>query len=237
MQTVIRHNFEVAFGRTVLLGDRQTPPGATRVALVVHGGGASCAARFQGLREFLHAQNVETLAFDCVGHGRTAGPQEGTTLRQRVEQVKAVIVAQQLALPVLTLVGFSMGAYVVVKVAIDLGVQRVCLAVPAAYATEAYDVPFGPAFSQILRTPGSWETSDAFDLVREYTGQLLVISAEADSVIPKEIPLRYAMVRGPLSATVHHVVTGAGHQLMPFFAHAPDAQLAAYTDVAALCQR
>jgi pimeloyl-ACP methyl ester carboxylesterase len=237
MYAIPHQNVEVPFLQHVLQGDRQTPSGATRSALIIHGGGSSCAARFQGLRDFLHGQGVETLAFDCVGHGRTGGPLLGTTLHQRVQQVQAVLGAQKMVRSALTLVGFSMGAYVVAKVAVAMGVQRLCLAVPAAYATQAYDVPFGPAFSQILRTPGSWETSDAFDVVRGFTGHLLVVSAERDSVIPSAIPLRYATARGPSSATVHLVVKDAGHQLIPHFAEAPDAQRAVYAQVAALCNR
>ena len=229
--------FEVPFQRTALLGNRRTPRGASRSAIVLHGGGTSAADRFEELRTFLHAQGIETLAFDCVGHGHTGGPQLGTTLHERVQQVHAVIKSQSLEPSALTIIGFSMGAYVAVKAAVEVGVPRLCLAVPAAYAARAYKVPFGPEFSQILRTPRSWETSDAFDLVHNYTGHLLVISAEEDKVVPAEIPQRYASAGAGRPSTVHHVVKGSGHKLNEHYEREPRARMATYTEIASLCQR
>jgi pimeloyl-ACP methyl ester carboxylesterase len=229
--------FEVPFQRTVLLGNRRTPHGATRSAILLHGGGTSAADGFEELRTFLHAQGVETLAFDCVGHGRTGGQQLGTTLHERVQQVHAVITSQNLEPSVLTLIGFSMGAYVAVKAAAEIGVPRLCLAIPAAYTAQAYKTPFGPEFSQILRTPRSWETSDAFDLIRNYTGHLLVVSAEEDRIVPAEIPQRYATTRTNRRSTVHHVIKGSGHNLSEHYERDPQARMAAYTEIASLCQR
>lgn len=229
--------FEVPFQGTALLGSRRTPHGATCTALLLHGGGTSAADGFEELRTFLHAKGIETLAFDCVGHGRTGGSQLGTTLHERVQQVRAVIKSQRPDLSILTLVGFSMGAYVAVKAAVEAGVQRLCLAIPAAYAAQAYQAPFGREFSQILRTPRSWETSDAFDLIRNYTGHLLVVSAEEDKIIPAEIPQRYATARIGRGSTVHHVVKGSGHNLSAHCEREPLARMAAYTEIAALCQR
>lgn len=229
--------FEVPFQRTVLLGNRWTPQGATRKALLLHGGGTSAADGFLELRTFLYAQNIETLAFDCVGHGRTGGPLLGTTLHERVQQVNAVIKSQRIKPSTLAIVGFSMGAYVAVKAAVEIGVRRLCLAIPAAYSTQAYKVPFGPEFSQILRTPRSWANSDAFDLTRDYTGHLLVVSAEEDRIVPAEIPQRYASARDKLASTVHHVVKGSGHNLSEHYEREPQARMAAYTEIASLCQR
>jgi uncharacterized protein len=237
MLAVSNLEFEVPFQHSMLLGSRQTPQGATRSALILHGGGSSAAEGFEDLRTFLHAQRIETLAFDFVGHGRTGGQQLGTNLRERVQQVCAVIRSQSLEPSMLSLIGFSMGAYVAVKAAAEVGVQRLCLAIPAAYAAEAYQVPFGPEFSQILRAPRSWESSDAFDLLANFTGHLLVISAEEDAIVPAEITQRYADIGAGRRSTVHHVVKGAGHTLRAHYEREPQARVAAYTEIAALCQR
>lgn len=230
-------DFEVPFQGALLRGNRWTPPGATRMALVLHGGGTSTAEGFGELRRFLHASNVATLAFDAVGHGRTGGEQLGTTLQQRVQQVIAVVQSQELAPESLALIGFSMGAYVAVKAAVQLGVPRLCLAIPAAYATQAFEVPFGPQFSQILRTPGSWVPSDAFDLVADYTGHLLVVSAEEDRVVPSEIPQKYLACALNAASRQHHIILRAGHKLSEHYAREPQAREAAYSAIVALCQR
>ncbi len=229
--------FKVPFRRTVLVGNRWTPPAATRTALLLHGGGTSAADGFVELRTFLYAKGIETLAFDCIGHGRTGGQLLGSTLHDRVLQVQAVVKSQGIVPSTLTLAGFSMGAYVVVKAAVEIGVPRLCLAIPAAYAAQAYEVPFGPEFSQVLRTPRSWANSDAFEITRDYTGHLLVISAQDDQIVPAEIPQRYAPISGTRASTVHHIVKRSGHNLSEHYEREPQARTAAYTEIALLCQR
>ena len=229
--------FNVPFAGVSLCGDRWTPPVSLRTVLLLHGGGTSSAAGFHELRSFLLARGVETLAFDFVGHGRSGGHQLGTTLRDRVQQVLAVIESQRLELTNLALVGFSMGAYVAVKAAVAAGVKRLCLAIPAAYAPEAYDVPFGNDFSRVIRAPRSWENSDAFQLISDYSGHLLVVSAENDQVVPSEIPHRYALPRSTSASTVHHIVKGSGHNLSEHYMLEPSARMSAYAEIASLCMR
>ena len=229
--------YEVPFQDTVLVGSRWTPLAAKRTALLLHGGGTSSAAGFLALRTFLAAEGIETHTFDFIGHGRTGGTQLGTTLQGRVQQVRAVVESQELDPSTLTMVGFSMGAYVAAKAAIELDVARLCLAVPAAYAAQVYEVPFGPAFTHMLRTPRSWQGSDAFELVRNYTGHLLVISAEQDQVVPAEIPHTYALSSDKRASTVHHIVKGSGHKLNEHLKRDPNVRITAYDEIASLCRR
>ena len=237
MQTTETVQFEVSFRGGCLIGSRSAVANNSPVALILHGGGTSCAVGFQELRAFLHARQIATVAFDAIGHGLTGGAQLGTSLEDRVEQVVSVVRHLELQTSAMSLIGFSMGAYVAVKAASELGIPRLGLAIPAAYATCAYRVPFGPNFSQILRTPASWAHSDAFDLVAAYAGHLLVISAEADRVVPPEIPAKYIFVAKVSASKHHHVVRGAGHSLSEHYALAPQARDAAYTEIAWLCQR
>ena len=223
------------FGRHLLVGDRLTPPTTVGTALILHGAGQSTAAGFAELRAYLGAQHIETLVFDCVGHGKTGGAQLGTTLAERVDQLATVVQAQKLGTHPFTLMGFSMGAYVAMKSAAALGAERLCLAIPAAYAPQAFSVPFGPQFSAVLRAPRSWEHSDAFDLVSTYTGDLLVISAEQDLSIPHEIPRRYCAEARKARSTKHHIVARAGHDLSAHYDAEPAAREMAYRDIAALC--
>jgi pimeloyl-ACP methyl ester carboxylesterase len=227
--------FSVPFGRHRLAGDRLTPPTTVGTALILHGAGQSKAAGFAELRAYLAARHIETLVFDCIGHGKTGGAQLGTTLSERVDQLAAV--AQELGTRPFTLMGFSMGAYVAMKAATALGASGLCLAIPAAYAAQAYDVPFGPRFSAVLRAPRSWEHSDAFDLVSTYTGDLLVVSAEHDQAIPHEIPQTYVKRAASARTVRHHTVARAGHDLSAHYAAAPEARALAYEEIAALCAR
>lgn len=229
--------FALPFQGTLIVGDRWMPPHPRHTALLLHGGGASAAEGFRELRTFLHAQHIATVAFDAVGHGRTGGRQLGTTLEERVQQVVAVLKSEGLDASTLTLVGFSMGAYVGAKAAAELGVSRLCLAIPAAYAARAYRVPFGPQFTEILRTPRSWEHSDAFELLDNYLGHLLVISAEEDSVVPAEIPRKYVAAARNCATVKHVVVRRAGHTLSEHYEREPQSRAAVYSEIASLCQR
>ncbi|MDR3369386.1 alpha/beta fold hydrolase [Rhodoferax sp.] len=220
-----------------LIGTCSVVSANSPVAVILHGGGTSSAVGFQELRAFLHARQVATVAFDAIGHGCTGGAQLGTNLEDRVEQVVTVVRHLDLPTSATSLIGFSMGAYVAVKAASELGIPRLGLAIPAAYATRAYRVPFGPRFTEILRTPASWAHSDAFDLVAAYSGHLLVISADADQVVPPEIPAKYILVAKSSASKRHHIVRAAGHNLSEHYARVPDARDAAYAEIACLCQR
>lgn len=229
--------FCLPFENATLVGDRWTPRNPKGSALILHGAGTSSAEGLRELRTYLDVRGIETVAFDFVGHGRTGAEQAGTTLSARVQQAMAVLRSQALAPANLAVVGFSMGAYVALKVATAIDARRLCLAIPAAYAPEAFCVPFGPAFTAVLRAPRSWELSDAFALIREYAGHLLVLSAEHDQTIPSEIPHKYFSEAKRCVSCRHHVVAGAGHNLSAHYEKEPKAREAAYAEIATLCHR
>lgn len=231
------NEFRLGYGSHTLVGDRLTPARVEAVALILHGGGTSTGEGFQALRSFLYDRHIESISFDFVGHGRTGGSQQGTTLLQRVEQVQRVVQAMEVDVARLSLLGFSMGAYVATLAQAALRVPRLGLAIPAAYTPAAFDVPFGPAFRQLLRQPRSWEGSDAFDRVQDFDGHLLVLSAEHDEVVPAEIPACYHARAERARSRVHHVIRGAGHRLGPHYDAHPAAQRQAYEAIAALCLR
>lgn len=227
----------IPFGAHRLLGDVLPAAGDEgSTVLLLHGGGTSTGEGFAELRAFLHARKVGSVAFDFIGHGRTGGAQLGSTLAQRVAQVLAVVEALALDPARLVLAGFSMGAYVAVHAADQLAPAGLCLAIPAAYSPEAFEQPFGPAFSAVLRRPRSWAASDAFERVARYAGRLLVLSAQHDQVVPAEIPLAYQARAVRAASREHHVVTGAGHDLSAHYAAHPEARHLAYEAVARLCR-
>ena len=230
-------NFSLPFGEHTLIGDCFTPLQLRGTALLLHGAGSSTAEGFADLRSFLNDQGIGSAAFDCIGHGRTGGLQLGTSLAQRVAQVEAVAQSLGRGSSELTVIGFSMGAYVAVQVAAAVGANGLGLAVPAAYAPDAFNLPFGPAFTAVLRRPGSWSESNAFDRISQYTGHLLVLSAERDQIVPGEIPHRYVSSARQARSTRHHVVARAGHSLSKHYDAEPAAREAVHQEIAALCLR
>ena len=86
-----------------------------------------------------------------------------------------------------------MNGYISIKLTELCDINNLILFVPALYTKEVYDVNFGIDFTNIIRKPNSWENTDAFDIVNKYKGNVLLITAEDDNVIPKE--LVYKLIR------------------------------------------
>ena len=198
--------FTVPFGQRLLHGDAYELPCR---GLVLHGAGDSRRDRFSRLRRDLCDRGLPTAAFDCIGHGETGGELLGSCLRERTEQAAGVIAAA--CREPLTLIGASMGAYTALRLTEGFAVEGLVLIVPAAYAPATYEVPFGPAFSAVIRESGSWRDSDAFALLRRFTGRLLIVAGENDSVIPSELVERLHAAATAASVNRLYVVPGGQH--------------------------
>ncbi len=177
--------FRVPFDGRVLVGDVIAGEGPPRL-LLLHGAGTSCRERWRQLREHFAAHGIGSAAFDCIGHGDTGGDLKATSLLSRTEQACAVIEAIGPAQP-LTVLGASMGGYTAVSLLPRFQVECLILVGPAMYAAEAYAVPFGAGFTEIIRRPRSWEGSDAWALLAKFTGRLLIVAGEHDAVTPPDV--------------------------------------------------
>ena len=198
---------EVSYGHTRLFADHHPGAGPGHL-LAIHGGGAAHSGIYDGVRAELAQHGVGSTAFDCIGHGRTAGDKLGTSLQDRTAQARAVIEATQTPTAI---IGASMGAYNAIRLSETLDLRALVLVVPGVYCPEAYDVPFGPAFSELIRQPRSWADSDAWAVLSRFRGRLLVIAAGADEVVPLEIPQRLheAAINAEWRSLL--VVSGAPH--------------------------
>ena len=179
-------------------------------ALIIHGAGASERRRFTTLRSALRQRGFGTTAFDCIGHGETGGSIHESSLSCRTRQAEAIFDSQPGAAPQ-AVIGISMGAYNAVKLLETKPVAALVLVVPGVYTPAAYDLPFGPAFSAAIRRERSWDDTDAWRLLEQYCGRLLVIAAENDLVIPAEIPRRLVEAAHNSAWRRLHVVPGAQH--------------------------
>ena len=111
----------------------------------------------------------------------------------------------------LTLIGASMSGYTAVKLTRLHEVKNLVLIVPAMYTPEAYEVPFNGGFSEIIRSHRSWERSDAWEILRGFTGKLLVVAAEHDTVIPREVVQRTFESAAQAQFRDLYIVPGASH--------------------------
>jgi len=180
-----KHLFQVNFGSSTLIGDVHGPKNSPRV-LVLHGAGNSNRGRFQLLREELFAEGISSAAFDFVGHGDTGGDLQSSSLSSRTRQACRVVDALNFPQP-LAVIGASMSAYTAVKLLEHYQIKNLILLVPAMYGSQAYTTPFNRGFSDIIRQPQSWVQSDAWRLLADFRGRLLIVAAENDQVIPRDV--------------------------------------------------
>ncbi|MEI8189369.1 MAG: alpha/beta fold hydrolase [candidate division NC10 bacterium] len=213
--------FRVPFDGRALVGDvlaGQEPPRL----LVLHGAGQSNRERFRQIREHFLVSGIGSVAFDCIGHGETGGDLKQTSLQSRTAQACAVIDALSLPQPFSVLAG-SMGGYTAVTLLRRYVIANLILMVPAMYAAEAFAVPFNAGFTEIIRRPNSWESSDVWELLSRFTGRLLLVAGERDRVIPPGVIQGiYEAAKNAKERTLF-VAPGTSHMaLTDLRAHAPD---------------
>jgi hypothetical protein len=198
--------FEIPFQDHILAGDLAAEPCNT---IVLHGAGTSNRKRFRRLRSGLHAEGLPTCSFDFIGHGETGGELGCSSLRERTLQASRVI--ETCLKEPLTLIGASMSGYTAVKLTLLHEVKNLVLVVPAMYTPLAYEVPFNAGFSEIIRSHRSWVRSDAWEILREFRGRLLVVAAEHDTVIPREVVQRTFESATQAQSRDLYIVPGASH--------------------------
>lgn len=198
--------FECTFQEHVLKGDYY--PGLCDT-LIMHGAGQSSRARFTKLRQALFAREISSVAFDFIGHGDTGGDMSDSSLACRESQALAVI--KQLDMAPKRLIGSSMSGYTVIKLTEQLKVEQLVLLVPGIYTPAAHKVNFGPDFSNIIRRKNSWYDTDAFGALKAFTGELVIVAAENDHVIPHRLVNQLYDAASQANRRVLKIIPNATH--------------------------
>jgi hypothetical protein len=185
MDNAAQHLIQFDFESHTLIGDILSPGNSPQV-LVLHGAGNSNRGRFRTLREELFAKGISSAAFDFVGHGDTGGDLKNSSLSSRTRQACRVVDSLNLQQPI-SVIGASMSAYTSVKLLEHYQIKSLILLVPAMYTSQAYTTPFNRGFSDIIRQPQSWVQSDAWRILADYTGRLLIVAGENDQIIPCDV--------------------------------------------------
>ena len=180
-----QHPIQVGFESHTLIGDVMSD-GSPPQLLVLHGAGDSNRDRFRLLRRQLSAEGISSVGFDFVGHGDTGGELKSSSLRSRTQQARRIVDSQNLQQP-FSVIGASMSAYTAVKLLKHNEIKSLILLVPAMYSARADAVPFNRGFTEIIRQPQSWDDSDAWDILAQYKGRLLIVAGENDRIIPRAV--------------------------------------------------
>ncbi|MBA3774509.1 MAG: alpha/beta hydrolase [Ramlibacter sp.] len=158
-------------------------PGAGMVrVLTLHGLGATATRHtVRYVLDDLAAHGHGALCFEFSGNGDSTGMLEQSCLRRRCDE--ALAAAAQLDAgrrPVL--IGTSMGAHLAASIVPALRPAGLVLFCPAAYPAHATDMPFDAH----LPRPGRHADSPAYAGLSDFEGDLLIIGARNDSVVPGE---------------------------------------------------
>lgn len=207
MTTIV--DFDVPFDGHVLKADHFVGSDSNRI-LYLHGAGSSTRHSHRLLRGVLQQRGFGSVCFDAIGHGETGGTFAQSSVASRTRQAQAVLAARPLPEP-LVLFGSSMGAYNAIRLTEQHKVAALVLIVPGVYTPPAYEVPFGPDFSTIIRRERSWVDSDAWNILSRFEGRLLVIHAEHDATIPLAISERLVAAATRAQSRQLFIVPGAEH--------------------------
>lgn len=187
--------------------------------LCLHGGGKDRSV-YAGVRQHLFERGISSAGLDFPGHGQSTGPLEGSSLRARTEAAIKVIRRHEMREP-LTISGASMGAYTAIKLTEQFAVDCLVLVVPAVYAVDAYDLLFGSTFTERIRMPRSWEATDAFEILGRFKGELLVVAAGEDKIIPQGVIDRIMASATAARNKELVVIDGAPHQIFNYLLQNP----------------
>lgn len=157
-------------------------PDAPLEVMTLHGLGATAnrhTARY--LLEPLAERGHGALCFEFSGNGESSGVLETATLqRRRHEAIAAAAHLDPTRRPVL--IGTSMGAHLAAWITPLLRPRALVLFCPAAYPASALESPFDGG----LAKPGRHADSPAYGGLSEWGGDLLIVAARRDQVVPAE---------------------------------------------------
>ncbi|WP_454722302.1 MULTISPECIES: alpha/beta hydrolase [Cupriavidus] len=206
--------FAIEAGGETLAADRIVPaPGAGASCLLLHGAGTSHRARWLPLRQALAARGVGSVAIDFSGHGESSA-RTPNSLAKRQREAEAALAHLDGAGP-RAVIGISMSGEIAVRLAADPRhrIGRLLTLVGAAYHPDAFALPFGPAFTAVLRTPESWRASHAFAHIARFPGRVTLVRAADDAVIPPGVADTLA-ARAAAAERVEVIdLPGTGHRL------------------------
>ncbi|MFE0629995.1 alpha/beta hydrolase [Streptomyces sp. NPDC058864] len=200
-------------------------PEGPLTAVVLHGGGNSDRQRLTGLLTDVADRGHHALSLDFSGHGDSTGLLARSSLRRRFLQARAVIDGHVPTRHRLAVIGFSMSGQTVADLTRHYGarVASVGLCAPAVYAAEAWTVPFGEGFTEIIRTPESWRSSPALDVLRSLSCRAVLATPAADAVIPPAVTEAVAAALGASRARFTRLTyPDADHRLALWFTGNPE---------------
>jgi pimeloyl-ACP methyl ester carboxylesterase len=195
--------------------------GGRAACLLLHGAGTSHRGRWLAVRQALAARGIGSIAIDFSGHGESSARTPNSLAKRHAEALAALDHLDADAPR--SVIGISMSGEIAVRLAADARnrIDHLVILVGAAYDADAFATPFGPAFSAQIRREQSWRRSQAFAEIAGFRGDITLVRAGRDSVIPPAIAdLLLARATSARQARIVDL-PGAGHMLSQQVAQEP----------------
>ncbi len=181
--------------------------------LIMHGAGSADQKRILPLAQQLAEKGHRVITFDFTSHGSSTGKLEELNLERRQKEAEAV--ANHYSLTNIIVIGFSMSGQTAIDLLPKLNIEMLVLFAPAVYDQKARKAAFGheSAFSKLIRRPNSWENTDAWIKLADFSGKCIIFEGEFDDVIPKDVPPTIYRNLKKTNSKLHIKILGAGHGL------------------------
>jgi uncharacterized protein len=199
---------------TVLTPQRELPG-----VLFVHGWGGSQSQDLSRARE-VAALGCVCLTFDLRGHSATATCRDTVSRAQNLDDLRAtydwLASRPEVDATSMAVVGVSYGGYLAALLSAQRAVRWLALRSPALYLDRDWDAPKrrlhdDPELGAYRRRRVAVEENRALQACAEYAGDVLLVEAEHDEIVPRPVTDSYAAAFGKVRSMTRRLVHGADH--------------------------
>lgn len=153
----------------------------------LHGAGQAHKDRAKPLAErIVNESGQGAFLFDFSGHGESSGELKQSSLKKRVSEANAAwqFLTQDNPIAVFA---FSMGGHIALELLAHHEIENLILFYPGIYTEKAFELPFDERFSNAIRQKNSWQNAAVLDNLQKFTGNLLIVWGENDTVVPRGV--------------------------------------------------
>ncbi|MEO8676398.1 MAG: alpha/beta fold hydrolase [Casimicrobiaceae bacterium] len=204
-----------------ILGTLISPGALIPGVLFVHGWGGDQNQYVERARE-LSALGCVCLTFDLRGHAQTRAQYETVSREQSLRDVLAAFdfLAAQASVDSdsIAVVGSSYGGYLAALLTSMRPVKWLALRAPALYKDSEWSLPkrklmLAQGLELYRRQPVRPDESRALRACMAYTGDVLVVESEHDTIVPHQVIANYREACISARSLTYRAIAGADHAL------------------------
>lgn len=203
-QSIMKKDIKInnQISATLITPDKVTKP--LPALLFIHGWRSNKSGNVKRAEE-LSKRGFISLCIDLRGHGESEGSIEEFSRKDHLEDIKNsyeyLKKLNQVNKEKIGIVGASYGGYLAAVAVNDLNFSRLVLRVPALYFDNDFSIQTDKLINGDTKAFKSWgltpKNSLALKGVKNFKGNILLIEAEKDTVIPHQVIENYKQFANP----------------------------------------